>query len=200
MFFNKIIDRVQLWVVNFNPKIKFLFFLGGVVATVVIILLAIGHFSFKKSELYFKCDLAIILCLILLLNVFYLILTQGQSFNHHIKSRISNKYRTQNSVEYVDLVAIYTLGQGYAAILKNGESVIWSKTLNQSLNELPSEEYFLINRSDIVNRSIIEGYQATESRRLKLILKKPLNNQKDFIVSQRKVVEFKNWYRNEPIP
>jgi hypothetical protein len=199
----KYLDVVYLRFSEFNKRIS-LQIIWGVIATVLLtVVLATLYFLFRGrnivTEGYFRYDFTVVVCFILFLNAFYLILGLMQNRRYQNKIRIPNKEKPKDDIgrSSLGIMAIYPTGRGFIAILKNGESIIWTKTLEQSLHELPKEEYFLINRSDIVSRAIIEGYKPGDSRRLKLILKEPLASGRAFIVSQRKVVEFKRWYRDD---
>jgi hypothetical protein len=200
----KYLDVVYLRFSAFNKRLG-LQIIWGIMATVILaVVLAALYFLFRGrnivAEGYFRYDFTVVVCFILFLNAFYLILGLIQNRRYQYKTRIPNKEKPKDDAgrSALGIMAIYPTGRGFIAVLKNGELIIWTKTLEQSLNELPESEYFLINRSDIVSRSIIDGYKLGDSRRLKLILKEPLASGRVFIVSQRKAVEFKRWYKDGP--
>ncbi|WP_293305632.1 LytTR family transcriptional regulator DNA-binding domain-containing protein [Pedobacter sp. UBA5917] len=176
--------------------------LWGIISTVLLaVLIAALYFRLRGTDIitagYFRYDFTVVVGFVLLLNTLYLIIGLVQHRQFQFKMRIPNKVKPKDDASpYENIVAIYPVERGFVAILKSGESIIWTKTIEQSLHELPESEYFLINRSDIVHRELIAGYQPSDSRRLKLILKEPLASGKEFIVSQRKVVEFKRWFKN----
>jgi hypothetical protein len=194
------LDASYLSLPKFNKRISYQV-LWGVIATVLIaLLLAALYFWLRGTNIiaagYFRYDFTIVLCYILLLNALYLIIALTQQRIYRYKINIPNKeYSKENVKQHTDILAIYPVEGGFVAMLKNGESIIWTKTIEETIQELPESECFLINRSDIVHREIIEGYQPGASRRLLLILKVTLTSNKEFYVSQRKVVGFKHWYK-----
>ncbi|RQO76559.1 hypothetical protein DBR40_11705 [Pedobacter sp. KBW01] len=190
------LDKVKPWGAHFRRRLWLQLVLGVLVTLLLAILLAAAYFYIRGQNIitadYFKYDFTLVVCFVLFLNLIYLIIAQMQGRQQLAKLRLPSKHKpTEVNQTKTEVAAIYPLGQGYLAVLKNGESVIWSKTIEQSLSELPADQYFLINRSDIVNRAIIEGFELGHSRRLKLILKITLPHNRSLIVSQRKVVAFK---------
>jgi hypothetical protein len=196
----KYLDVAYLRLTEYNKRIR-LQIIWGIIATVLLtVILATLYFLLRGRNIieegYFRYDFTVVVSFILFLNAFYLIVGLMQNRRYQYKIRIPNKETPKDDSDKspLNIIAIYPTGRGFIAVLKNGESMIWTKTVDQSLRELSEQEYFLINRSDIVNRNIIEGYKPEESRRLKLILKEPLATGRVFVVSQRKVVTFKRWY------
>lgn len=203
LWVTRYLDNTRPWFVSFSKRICLQLLWGVAVAILLTTILAAVYFKARgkniMAEKYFTYDFAIVVCFILLLNSLYLIVVLVQNRRQLNRGRISNKEKPIAVAvnPYTDVVAIYPVGRGFIALLKNGESMIWTKTIEQSLSVLPQEEYFLINRSDIINRCIIAGYEPGESRRLKLVLRLPIAIPRVFVVSQRKAVEFKHWYKNE---
>ncbi|RZJ91081.1 MAG: hypothetical protein EOO20_06190 [Chryseobacterium sp.] len=75
------------------------------------------------------------------------------------------------------------------------EKAPWKKTLTETLEDIDPGIYFQINRSDIVHReSVIDHFEGT-SRTLVLVMKIPLEKGVRFVVSQRRVAEFKWWFK-----
>lgn len=195
------LDQKRPWRTDFNRRLILQLSLGLLPPLILAILLASAYFYIRGKHIvtsgYFRFDFTLVVGFVVILNLVYLAVAQLQGFRQPAKMHLSSKRKPSGiSEENDEVVAIYTVGQGYMAVLKNGESMIWSKTLEQSLTELPEKTYFLINRSDIVSRYLIEGYELGDSRRLKLILKWPLPDNRNLMVSQRRVVMFKRWYKD----
>lgn len=194
----KYLDRLYLRL-SFLVKRIYNQALWGIISTVLLaVIMASLYFWFRGTDIvtagYFRYDFTLVVGFILLLNTVYLIIGLVQYRHSQLKIRIPNKEKPKVNTHEA-IIAIYPVERGFVAILKSGESIIWTKTIEQSIQELPEEDYFLINRSDILHREIIAGYQPSDSRRLKLILKEPLAFGRPFFVSQRKVVGFKRWFK-----
>lgn len=198
----KYLDRMFPRFYGLGKRIVYQIFWGIFSTILVAITMAALYFWMRGTNIisagYFRYDFTVVSGFIMFLNTLYLAIGLVQYRNLQFKTRIPNREKPKAFADANEnIVAIYPVERGFVAILKSGESVIWSKTIEQTLKELPEEEYFLINRSDIIHKSIIAGYQPGDSRRLKLILKEPLTSRKVFMVSQRKVVAFKRWYKND---
>jgi len=193
------LDKIKPWATSFNARLWLQLLFGVMLTLLLAVLLAATYFYSRGKNIieagYFRYDFTLVIGFIVFLNLIYLVIAQMHRLRQFSKMRLPGKYKpiTTHHTQ-TDVVAIYPVGQGYLAVLQNGESVIWSKTLEQSLSELPAAEYFLINRSDIVSRTIIAGFELGNSRRLKLILKCTLPHNRSLMVSQRRVVAFKRWY------
>lgn len=192
------LDKVKPWILSFRDRLWLQLLFGGFLTVVLAVLLATGYFYIRGKNIieagYFKYDFTLVVCFVVFLNLIYHIIAQMHGLRPGKQHLPGNHKPAAVNHSPTDVAAIYPVGQGYLAVLQNGESVIWGKTLGQSLNELPGDEYFLINRSDIVSRAIIAGFEQGDSRRLKLILTFALPHNRSLIVSQRRVVAFKRWY------
>ena len=195
----KYLDRLYTQFTDFYKRVIYQVLWGIIVSLLLaVIMVAIYFWLIGRNiatEVYFRY--VFIFGFVFFLNALYLIIGLVQYQNHQVKIRMPNKEKRTDTIGFhVDIVAIYPIARGFVAVLKSGESIIWTKTIGESLKELPANEYFLINRSDIISRYVIEGYEPSHSRRLKLILKAPLTSAREFYVSQRKAIEFKHWYNN----
>lgn len=196
----KYLDRLYPQFPDFYKRVIYQALWGIIVAVLLAVIMLAIYFWFIGRNIpatsYFRYGF--IVGFILSLNALYLIIGLVQYQNHQVKIRIPNKEKRTDIIDFnKDIVAIYPVGRGFIAVLKSGESIIWTKTIGESLKELPANEYFLINRSDIISRYVIEGYEPSHSRRLKLILKASFTSAREFYVSQRKAIEFKHWYKND---
>jgi len=194
------LDKIKPWAAGFNGRLWLQLVFGVLVTVILAVLLAAVYFYTRGENIvaagYFKYDFTLVVCFVVFLNLIYLIIAQMHRQRQLAKLHLPGKYKPAAiKLAPTAVVAIYPVGQGYLAVLQNGESIIWGKTLEQSLNELPADDYFLINRSDIVSRAIIAGFELGNSRRLKLILTCSLPHNRGLVVSQRRVVAFKRWYK-----
>jgi hypothetical protein len=139
-------------------------------------------------------DFTVVVCFILLLNAYYLIV-----FLYQLKT-IAPKKRFRNQRPKEDLIAPETVAVIFADLKGNftydfkGQKASWNKTLKDTLTDLDSNVYFEINRSEIVHRASVIDHNPGGSRTLVLVMSIPLEKGVRFVVSQRRVAEFKRWY------
>ena len=74
-----------------------------------------------------------------------------------------------------------------------GSRFIYSKTVEQLFQELDSELFFQVNRSQVVNINAIKEIHPFLNQRLKVILKSQKNDDDGLIVSRQRTTPFKNW-------
>lgn len=166
---------------------------------IVLVYFAAGYyFKINGVEIdqtnYLKYDIIVVVCFILLLNSYYLINYLLKVKFEKKKQRISNRH-DQHSSDVNQIAIVYSERKGCIAITFDGKETVWTITLKEILVQLPSKDYFLINRGDVIHRSSIVGFEPAESRTLKLKLNVNVRRQQAFIVSQRKVSDFKVWYK-----
>lgn len=98
--------------------------------------------------------------------------------------------------EYVNVSEIaYVLSEDSITFLftKDGQRFIYSKSVEQLFEELDHDYFFQINRSQIVNSEVIKEIHPFLNQRLKLHLETKSAEQKEFIVSRKKLSLFKDW-------
>lgn len=84
--------------------------------------------------------------------------------------------------------------RGCFAIDFNGEKSTWAHTLEESMEFLNSDDYFQINKKEIVNRAAILSTKSLYPRcKIKLSIPYPT----DLYASKRKNQLFKSWLYNE---
>lgn len=152
------------------------------------------HDHAKNMVEFLTYDYTVNVCFILLLNAYYL-----NVFLYQIKIPIP-KQRLRNRRPTAVFIAPETIAVIFAQLKSNytydftGKKESWNKTLKDTLPELDSHVYFQINRSDIVHRGSVIDHKSNDSRTLELVMKIPLEHGVRFVVSQRRVAEFKRWY------
>lgn len=102
--------------------------------------------------------------------------------------QIIRKYAEAKQVRYISISKkIYYAKDG------NGQPVIWTYTLADSMAALPAEQYFQLGRGCIVHRSIIGLLEASASEgKLCVVLADPFNAR--FDVPINKIQAFKLWW------
>lgn len=70
-------------------------------------------------------------------------------------------------------------------------------SLDTLMKVLDHDQYYLMYRRYIVNRSIIKGYQALENGVLTIELKPNFEQQEDIFVSRQDAADFKQWFDAE---
>ncbi len=75
----------------------------------------------------------------------------------------------------------------------NGNRYIYSKTVEQLFQELDTDVFFQINRSQIININAIREIHPFLNQRLKIILNGPKGDDYDLVVSRKRTPPFKNW-------
>lgn len=170
----------------------------------VILPIAIVYFTIKKYFLcygividqtnYLKYDISLVVCLIVLINAYYLITYLLAVKLDQQKQRISSYYSSHDLAK--DKIAIvYTDNKISMVMTFEGKKIIKTETLKEIFDALPFGEYFAINRSEVVHRDCIVGFEPSISRTLKLSLLVTARQNHEYIVSQRKVAAFKKWYK-----
>ncbi len=74
---------------------------------------------------------------------------------------------------------------------KDGKRHIYTKTLQVLMSELDNEDFFQINRKQIININSITKIHPYLNQRLKVDLSAPTDL--EFIVARNRMVEFKDW-------
>ncbi|RYF19637.1 MAG: LytTR family transcriptional regulator [Flavobacteriales bacterium] len=140
-------------------------------------------------------DYTVAVCFILLLNAYYLNIFLYQTKTAIPKKRLRNRRPTEVFIAPETIAVIFAQLKSNYTYDFTGKKESWNKTLKDTLLELDSNVYFQINRSDIVHRASVIGHKAGDSRTLVLDMKIPVEQGVRFVVSQRRVAEFKRWYR-----
>lgn len=149
----------------------------------------------------------IIFSLVLFINAYYIvhyiskiiILSAVRKNNKAAKSKKNKSTRRKpesNKGQVLDfpvkdIALIMIKEDGCFVITSENEKLIWPYSLENTMGQLPLNEYFLINRSAIVNIDNIHKVKHLTSRRIQLILNSPDNEV--VFVSQRQSSNFKSW-------
>lgn len=74
-----------------------------------------------------------------------------------------------------------------------GSRYIYSKTVEQLYEELDHNDFFKINRSQIINGNAVSQIHPYLNQRLKLQLTPKASESSEFVVSRKRMMEFKEW-------
>ena len=98
--------------------------------------------------------------------------------------------------EYVSVTDIaYVVSEDSITFLHtfDGSRYMYAKTVEQLYEELDHDDFFQINRSQIVNCQAVSQIHPFLNQRLKLQLSHKGSDASDFIVSRKRMTEFKEW-------
>ena len=98
--------------------------------------------------------------------------------------------------EYVDVSDIaYVNSEDSITFLhtSDGQRHIYGKTVESLFNELDENQFYQINRSQIVNVNAVHQIHPYLNQRLKVIVQPNLKAKCDFIVSRNRMMNFKDW-------
>ncbi len=121
---------------------------------------------------------------------------------HKMMSQLNKKKKNRCLVkkgghfEYVNVRDIaYVASEDSMTFLHtfNGARYIYSKTVEQLYDELDQNDFFQINRSQIVNSDAVSQIHPFLNQRLKLQLIPKSSASTDFVVSRKRMMEFKEW-------
>lgn len=193
----KILDYRYAWLQHWYRRVALQTVVCILTPIVLVYFAASYYFKLHGLDIdetnYLTYDITVVVCFILLLNSYYLINYLLKVKVERKKQRISN-YHVQEFLDSDQAAVVYSDRKGCIAVSFNGAESVWTSSLKEVVSQLSSENYFLINRGDVVHRRNIIGYEPAESRTLKLTLRVETKRQQVFIVSQRRVADFKKWY------
>lgn len=197
------LDRKSPWV--FFPMKRTLLQVGlGIGMPILLsILLAILYFWRYDTQLndtvFFSEYFLIIVLMVILANAYYFI--HFGFWGIRLMLNLNKKAKIIRKIDLVpdikvkwpttDIAMIQIENDGYIVTTSKGERLNWPDTLETTIDNLPYEDYFLVNRSTIVNIKNIISASVSSSRRFALILKVPAGMEVD--VSQRYAKGSKDW-------
>lgn len=110
-----------------------------------------------------------------------------QSIKTRFAVKVGDHIKTFNTE---DIAGFYSEYKATSLLTKKGKSYVMDETLNQLEDQLPTAQFFRVNRSHIVNFEAIQDIVTYSSSRLKLVLQ---NCDHKIIVSRERVSDFKTW-------
>lgn len=99
-------------------------------------------------------------------------------------------------VQYILLIK--SIDRKLFSYSKAGEKLQWPITINRSIESLPQEDFFKINKSAIVHRNNIIQARYSSSKCIELLLHQPTGE--TILVSQRCSSKFCKWYKLKVLP
>lgn len=97
-----------------------------------------------------------------------------------------------------DILLIKSIDRKLFSYSKAGEKLQWPITINRSIESLPQEDFFKINKSAIVHRNNIIQARYSSSKCIELLLNQPTGE--TILVSQRSSGKFCKWYKLKVLP
>ena len=98
------------------------------------------------------------------------------------------EYVNVSDIAYVDSAESITFLH-----TRQGNRYMYAKTVEQLAQELDSDDFFQINRSQIVHIGVVQEIHPFLNQRLSLKLNIPVRQDLDFIVSRQRLSPFKKW-------
>lgn len=201
--------------INRVKRIQWQILLGiGLVAAVAPLLAYIFFLiagQTQRMHNYFVYDYPIIVAFIVLVNGYYLCryLIQAakmlslqflllKKYNRRQYLQLLAIQRATDIEEANQIAYIIRMGRHYLIKYLDGTTKPWFKPLRTTIQSLPSEEFMLINNQCIINRATIIGHETISSKRYRLLMKSPFDqdeHQSDFIVSQGMRKQFLKWIK-----
>jgi len=194
----KTLDYYFSWLEDYPYRISSQIIIGVALPLVVVYWCAKYYFSVNGAQAnldeYWRYDYNLVACFIIMLNSYYLIFYVIRIKVEQSRERLPNMLKIPLSSRDNDWAIIYAQKKSCVVIDFSGKSIFMEDSLENTIKGLLTDDYFMINRSDVIHYSCIEGYFPNTSRTLELAVNESIAKGRKFIVSQRKAVTFKRWY------
>lgn len=92
-----------------------------------------------------------------------------------------------------DILLIKSIDRKLFSYSVAGEKLQWAITINRSIDLLPQEDFFKINKSAIVHKNNVIQARYSSSKCIELLLHQPVSE--TILVSQRSSAKFCKWYK-----
>ncbi|KLT67017.1 hypothetical protein AB669_03615 [Pedobacter sp. BMA] len=188
------------WRQNFKARLLWQGVIYPLVHTVAAILLAEIYFllleTSTRAQGYFVYDFPMVVCFLLIVNLYYVI-ADFAAIKMPRRKKLPNHKPPPLPLTGPTVPAMFfSEGKANYVILFNGKYDGWGKSLRETIEELPPEFYFQINKGHIVHRELISHYEEHTSLRLIVYFYEPMAKNPGIVV-QRNVKDFKDWYEGE---
>lgn len=198
------LDRKFSWLDDLIQRLLLQILLGFLIPSFILFFFAYLFFLINGIDMlettYLKLEWWFSILFVILVNCYYIIQyfmryvlfekRDGNEVSDGIIVKDGNDLIRMSTREVThimitaDATVVYTVG---------GRQHITDKSLTALDAELDRKRFYRINRSQIINRDIIQGYGPASSNRLKL----KTSVSETFYVSQRYSAEFKKWWEGE---
>ena len=194
----RILDYQYPWARSYSKRWPRQVFYGIFLSLLFTILLATCYFAALKINIlqtrYFSRHLQQLIWMLIALNAYlYYLINKKKSAQNKTKQLLQQAVKIvpeiQGTVDYACFFAenkscfVYTFSKG-----KSG----WDDTLSETIQYLDPKQYYMVNRSFIVNRLAIATVITLAPKKIKITLIAPLAM--EILVSQRAYAGFKKWY------
>lgn len=198
------------WDKQLNTRINFQLLLGLLIpavfaVTVEILYLKIINIPIANSSIFYL-ELPVITIFLLIINLIYFILyyrLHAMAIHSDLQSLVIKKNETPpefiiakqgNQMVQIPLDAIaYFFSKDKLTFLVTEENrhLLYDKTMKEVVEILPQDYFYRLNRQLIVKNSSIKKFSRTDTRRLKIELSPPLNE--DIFMAKAKIPTFITW-------
>ena len=173
---------------------------------IIIVLTEIVSWSFKGRPAlsnFYTTDIFIISVWFLVINAFYIILHFYQEWKKSLDSpnAISNTQteyliislaRKKIKIPFQELDLVY-LRDGVTELYMREKVVKCFLTIRSLENQLPTSEFFRVNRQFILSRKSVKEYRKIENGKIKVLLSARSLDFGDIIISRTRAPIFKRW-------
>ena len=211
-----ILDKKVPYATNWKKRCVYQVLLGVIgVSALAAGLAFLLFYAIKEPERiwrYFNQDFTIILAFIIGVNAYYFIryLTRvirrlvthmliwlKRARREEVKRHTDDfeEIQTQSVEKQLGLVYIHA-HRRYRAFFTDGTQAQWFTTLEDTIKELPPDDYFLINRKCIVRKDVIRCIKKYPSKRYLIVLKIQFTEEMPeelLVVSQPNGAKFVRW-------
>lgn len=99
-------------------------------------------------------------------------------------------------IKFEQIAEIFIENKTTFLLIFEQKTYVLPKPMDYYHQLLPLGDFYRLNRQTIVNRKCIKYFENVENRKLKVNYCLDNNIEKEAIVSQKKVTDFKNWFAN----
>lgn len=158
-----------------------------------------------KSSSIFYLELPLVFMFLVLINLIYFLLYR-QKYALGLQETISEQQRSKDNYFVVKSgTATFNIPQEAVAyfysenkisflVCTDGKKYIYDISLKELIKQLPSTDFFQINRQMIARRSSLVKFSQTATRRIKIELQPTV--EWDIYVSKTRSAEFFSWLNN----
>jgi len=204
------LENKLAWDKQLNTRINFQLLLGLIIpavfaVSVEILYLKIINIPIANSSIFYL-ELPVIIIFLLIINLIYFILyyrLHAMAINSDLQSLVIKKNETPpefiiakqgNQMVQIPIDTIaYFFSKDKLTFLVTEENrhLLYDKTLKEVVDILPQGHFYRLNRQLIAKNSSIKKFSRTDTRRLKIELSPPLNE--DIFMPKAKIPTFMNW-------
>ncbi len=204
-------EKKFTWGDRIRKRIRFQLVFGIVLPIVVLLSVESVYLVYlldiplaASSILYLELPLVTIFCVVI--NLLYTLL-YFRKYNMQLASQVEQieLRRAINSKENfvvhsgnkalnipIEEIAHFSVREKSTFLItRDGKQFLHSSSLTELISELPSKNFFQLNRQVIASRNSVKFYEQTNTRKLKIILEPALDS--EVFVSKMRSTDFVKW-------